>query len=46
MEMCSGKKGVSHEEIIFDRGSCPLCAANDEIKSLEDRIRQLEDDLI
>jgi hypothetical protein len=41
MEICSGTRDNSHEEIIYDRGSCPLCTALEEIKSLEAEIEKL-----
>ena len=43
METCSGERYKNaHEEIVFDRGNCPLCAALDEIKELENKVKELE----
>ena len=41
MEMCSS----GHEEIVYDRGSCPLCEKNKEYEDLEERVKELEGEL-
>ena len=43
MDICDS----SHEEIVYTNRDhkCPLCLANEEIRDLEDALRQLQIDL-
>lgn len=52
MNICSGRtRGLSHDEICYELGSCPYCDKVDELQdeieklksNLEDARRELED---
>jgi len=44
MELCDGRSVAGgHEEIIYDRGLCPLCIAKNEVLDLQDKVKELED---
>lgn len=37
MNMCSHR----HDEVVFEGNQCPVCAAKEEISSLESRVEDL-----
>lgn len=41
MVMCDD----NHEEIVYDRGKCPLCQALKDIERLEEEVSDLKDKL-
>lgn len=42
MDICSGSQRLDHREIVYNGGICPMCAAVEEIKSLEEKKEDLE----
>jgi len=42
MEICS----IQHEEIVFERGTCPLCSANEKIEKLERENEDYEKEIV
>ncbi len=45
MIICSGVRGDYHEEIVYDNGTCPLCQAIQEIKSRDNEIEALTEEV-
>ncbi len=42
MDVCAGWSGKRHGDIAFNESSCPLCAANEKIEQLTDKVIELE----